>query len=80
MTNQEKSRIEKGNKVASNESNCTISNYTTDKNETNNNFNSTQIVKSELGINDGKFDIPKRETNPNKTGIDTESDKTKKEK
>lgn len=50
-----------------------------DKTGTDKNSDATQIVKPSKDAEDGKFDKPKREKNPDRTGIDTESDKTKKE-
>ena len=80
MTTSESKQPEKGSKVIGTDSDYSSADNDSDKTITNKNFNSTQIAKTEEGIVDGKFDIPKRETNPDKTGIDTESDKTKKEK
>ena len=80
MIHSESKQPNKKNKMVSTDSDLSSSDINTDKTGTDKNSDLTQIIKPEKNSNTNKFDKPKRETNPDKTSIDIESDKTKKEK
>lgn len=58
-------------------SDCSSKDNDADKTGTDKDSDSTDIVNTESEAS--KFDKPKRERNPDRTGIDTNADKTKKE-
>lgn len=80
MVPSENKQPKKSNKNVSGNSDCSSSDNDADKTGTDKNSDATHQVKQKENEGLNKFDKPKREPNPDRTGIDTESDKTKKEK